>query len=122
MKTEVQDVIPVLPAGVYPAVFSKIEEAQNDQGSYWLWTFTARNGDVDVEITATTSPRVTVKTKAAKWLAGLGASIGIGDAIDFDDYLDTPCQIVVIINEAGYSRIDSVLPFPQAKPATVKAK
>ena len=122
MQTVVQDVIPVLPAGIYPAVFSKIEEASNDQGTYWLWTFTARNGDVDVEITATTSPRVTPKTKAAKWLGGLGATIGVGSAIDFDDYMDTPCQIVVIINDAGYSRIDSVLPFPTQQPKAAARK
>lgn len=122
MQTIVQDVVPVLPAGVYPAIFSKIEEASNEQGNYWLWTFTARDGDVDVEITATTSPRVTLKTKAAKWLAGLGAPIDVGGNIDFDDYIDTPCQIVVIINEAGYSRIDSVLPYPTGNKATTKAK
>jgi hypothetical protein len=110
----VQDVVPVLPAGIYPAVFSKIEEQSNDNGTYWMWTFTARNGDLDVEITATTSPRITPKTKAAKWLAGLGASVAVGQELDFEQYYDTPCQIVVIINDAGYSRIDNVIPFATA--------
>jgi hypothetical protein len=107
----VQDVVPVLPAGIYPAVFSKIEEQSNDNGTFWMWTFTARNGDLDVEITATTSPRITPKTKAAKWLAGLGGVVEVGQDIDFEAYYDTPCQIVVIINDAGYSRIDNVIPI-----------
>jgi hypothetical protein len=120
MKATVQDVVPVLPAGVYPAVFTKIDEASNDQGTYWLWTFTARDGDVDVEVTATTSPRITPKTKAAKWLAGLGCPIDVGADVDFDAYYDTPCQLVIVINEAGYSRIDSVLPFPTQKASKAK--
>ena len=65
-KATVEDVVPVLPAGVYPARFANIEEGHNDNGDFWLWTFVARNGDEDVEITATTSPRITPRTKAAK--------------------------------------------------------
>lgn len=118
MKATVQDVVPVLPAGIYPALFSKIEEQHNDTGTFWMWTFTARNGDEDVEVTATTSPRITPKTKAAKWLVGLGAAIDVGVDIDFEAYYDTPCQLVIIINEAGYSRIDNVLPYPTATVAT----
>lgn len=114
-EVEVQDVVPVLPAGIYPALFSKIEEQSNDNGTFWMWTFTARNGDEDVEITATTSPRITPKTKAAKWLTGLGATIDVGAALDIEKFYDTPCNIVVIINENGYSRIDSVLPIVASK-------
>lgn len=113
MKVEVEEVVPVLPAGIYAARFAKIEEQSNDQGKYWLWTFVAREGDNDVEVTATTSPRITPRTKAAKWLAGLGMDVTVGSQIDFDAIIDTLCQIVVVINEAGYSRIESVLPYPQ---------
>jgi len=111
----VQDIVPVLPAGIYPAYFARITAEQNDTGTYWLWTFVARNGDEDVEVTATTSPKVTPRTKAAKWLAGLGVDVSVGSNIDFNQYLDMPCQIVIIINDAGYSRIDSVLPYPTAE-------
>jgi len=115
VKVEVEEVVPVLPAGIYPARFAKIEVQSNDQGNYWLWTFVARDGDNDVEITATTSPRITPRTKAAKWLAGLGMDVTVGAQIDFDMLIDSLCQIVVQINEAGYSRIESVLPYPQGK-------
>jgi len=108
----VQDVVPVIPAGIYPATFAKISAETNDQGTYWLWTFVAHNGDNDVEVTATTSPRITPRTKAAKWLSGLGVDVSVGTEVDFGSLLDTLCQIVVIINDAGYSRIDSVLPYP----------
>lgn len=108
----VEDVVPVLPAGIYPARFAAITEGHNDNGTYWLWTFVARHGDNDVEITATTSPRITPRTKAAKWLAGLGVPVNVDDNVDFAAILDTPCQIVVIINDIGYSRIESVLPYP----------
>ena len=116
----VQDVVPVIPAGIYPATFAKITEENNDNGTYWLWTFVAHNGDSDVEVTATTSPRITPRTKAAKWLNGLGVDVSVGADVNFDTVLDTLCQIVVIINDAGYSRIESVLPYPAAKPTKAK--
>jgi hypothetical protein len=115
VKVTVQDIVPVLPAGIYPSRFAKISEESNDTGSYWLWTFVARNGDEDVEITGTTSPKVTPRTKASKWLLGLGVNVEVGSDIDFDAILDTVCTLVVVINEAGYSRIDSVLPYSEPK-------
>ena len=108
----VEDIVPVIPAGIYPAVFQSIEEASNDNGTFWLWRFLARNGDEDVEVTATTSPRITPRTKASKWLAGMGVTVTVGTDIDFDSLLGMPVQLVIIINDAGYSRIESVLPFP----------
>lgn len=108
----VEEIVPVLPAGIFPATFEGIENAHNDQGTFWLWRFKARNGDEDVEITATSSPRITARTKAAKWLAGMGAQVVVGHDVDFGSLMGMPVQLVIIINEAGYSRIDSVLPFP----------
>lgn len=107
----VEEVVPVLPAGIYQARFAAIREERNEQGTYWLWTFVARNGDEDVEITATTSPRITPRTKAAKFLAGLGQPVEVGVSVDFDSLLDLPCQIIVSINDMGYSRIETVLPM-----------
>jgi len=110
----VEEVVPVLPAGIYPARFAKIEQQHNDNGDYWLWTFVARNGDLDVEITATTSPRITPKTKSGKWLSTLmGRPMQIGEPVKFSEVIDTFCTIIIIINEAGYSRIDQVLPYQQ---------
>jgi len=43
----------------------------------------------------------------------MGRTVDVGEEVDFDPLLDTPVQIVVIIHETGYSRIESVLPFPQ---------
>lgn len=109
----VEEVVPVLPAGVYPARFAKIERQHNDQGEFWLWRFVARDSGNDVEITATTSPRITPKTKAAKFLKGMGQDTEVGAQIDFRSLYDMPVTIVVTINEAGYSRIESVLPYKE---------
>jgi hypothetical protein len=109
----VEEIVPILSAGVYPATFEGIESGHNDQGTYWLWRFKAQNADgEDKEITATSSPRITPRTKAAKWLQGMGATVEIGKDIDFGALVGMPVQIIVIINEAGYSRIDNVLPWP----------
>jgi len=109
----VEDIVPVLPAGIYPATFEGIENASNDNGTFWLWRFIARNGDEDVEMTATSSPRITPRTKASKWLAGMGVGIEVGSDIDFGALAGMPVQLVIIISDTGYSRIDSVLPFPK---------
>jgi hypothetical protein len=109
----VEDIVPVIPAGIYPATFEGIERAQNEGGAFWLWRFVASNGNETVEITATSSPRITPRTKASKWLAGMGAAIEVGKDVDFGALIGTPVQLVIIINDQGYSRIDSVLPYPQ---------
>lgn len=116
----VEEIVPVIPAGIYPATFEGIEQGHNDNGTYWLWRFKARNGNEDVEITATSSPRITPRTKAAKWLLGMGTAVEVGKDIDFGSLVGTPVQLVIIINDAGYSRIDSVLPYPQGKEAKAK--
>lgn len=109
----VEEVVPVLPAGIYPARFAKIERQHNDQGEFWLWRFVARENGNDIEITATTSPRITPKTKAAKFLKGMGQDTEVGNQIDFKALYDMPVTIVVTINEAGYSRIENVLPYKE---------
>jgi hypothetical protein len=112
----VEEVVPVLPAGMYPARFAKIEVQSNDNGEFWLWTFVARDGDNDVEITATTSPRITPKTKAGKWVSTMmGRQVQVGESVDFFDLVDWVGNILVIINETGYSRIEQVLPLPKVK-------
>lgn len=107
----VEDVVPVIPAGIYPATFAGIEVQSNDNGTFWLWRFVANDGTSNVEVTATTSPRITPRTKAAKFLLGLGVQVGVGVEVDFAELLDRPCMLLVTINETGYSRIENVLPM-----------
>lgn len=124
MKVTVTDVVPVLPAGIHDAIFKSISNESNDNGEFYLWVFSAQDKDgAFVDITGTTSPKITPRTKSAKWLAGLGVKdVKIGDDVDFDELIDMPVQLVIIINEAGYSRIDNVLPYPTAvKPVKVKS-
>jgi hypothetical protein len=116
----VEEVVPVLPAGVYLASFEGIEQQSNDNGVFWLWHFKAQHGDETVEVTATTSPRITPKTKAARFLAGLGVRVDVGDEVDFDDLVPTPCNIVIEINDNGYSRITNIVPYTE--PVKAKAK
>jgi hypothetical protein len=112
----VEEVIPVLQPGIYPAYFSGIKEQTNDTGTFWLLTFSATDGDNQVEITATTSPRITPKTKMGKWLAALiGRPLEVGEPVNFTELAGAPCQIMVVINDAGYSRIEQVLPPPRVK-------
>ena len=124
MKVAVTDVVPVLPAGIHDAIFKSITQERNDNGEFFLWVFSAQDAEGQfVDITATTSPRITPKTKSAKFLAGMGVTdIAVGKEVDFDELIDMPVQLVVTINDAGYSRIENVLPYPTAvKPVKVKS-
>jgi hypothetical protein len=124
----VTDIIPAVLPGVFGARFDAIEEKTNETGKYWLWSFTlavpeAQIGDLEqwapaedektslIPVTATTSPRITPRTKAAKWIEAIGrAKVEVGSDVDFDTLLGKPCQVVIIVVETGYSRIDAVLP------------
>ena len=128
MKAEVTDIIPAVLPGVYGARFDAIEPKTNETGTYWLWTFTLavpenKIGDPDqytvdggaeyalIPITATTSPRITPRTKAAKWIEALhGGKVEVGQEVDFDALLTSACQVVITVVDTGYSRIESVLP------------
>ena len=92
-KVTVEDVIPVLPAGIYPANFSGITVQTNDNGTFWLWKFAAFDDPEFKEVTATTSPRITPRTKAAKFLAGLGVNVGVGTEVDFESLLGSELPI-----------------------------
>jgi hypothetical protein len=127
-KAEVTDIIPAVLPGVYPARFDAIEPKTNETGTYWLWTFTLavpedHIGDMEqwapaegeatslIPVTATTSPRITPRTKAAKWIEAISrAKVEVGAEVDFDEMIGKACQVVVIVVETGYSRIDAILP------------
>jgi len=125
VKAVVKDTIPAIAPGVYQGRFDGVREETNDQGTFWLWTFslavpgsaitdTEQYGDEDavIPLTATSSPRITPRTKSARWLEGLGVRIEVDDEIDFDALKGRDCQVVVIVSEQQYSRVDAVLPAP----------
>ena len=130
----VTDVVPAVLPGIYTARFDGVEEATNDTGEYWLWKFTldvpaegvgdtAQYGEdgAMIPITATSSPRVTPRTKAAQWLGALGVTVTVGDEIDFDTLIGMYCQVIIVLSDTGYSRIDKALP-PKASPKVTKEK
>jgi hypothetical protein len=121
----VEDVIPAVKAGLYLARFDGVEQSSNDQGTFWLWTFTldvpgnmiedtAQYGDEDalIPLTSTSSPRITPRTKSAKWLEGLGVDVEVGNDVDFQSLVGRTCQVLTIVSDNGYSRIENVLPAP----------
>lgn len=123
VKAVVSDVVPSVLPGIFPARFDGVEEASNDTGDYWKWTFTLDVpqgfvGDTEqydetgalIPVTATSSPRITPRTKAAQWLAGLGVDIEVGAEVDFEALAGSVCQVIIILSDGGYSRIDKVLP------------
>ena len=126
VKATVTDVVPAVLPGVFPARFDGVEEASNDSGDFWKWTFMLEVGvdfigdpdtygtaDCLIPVTATSSPRITPRTKSAKWLEALtGKPMEVGADIDFDELVGTNCQVIIALSDTGYSRIDQVLPKP----------
>lgn len=131
----VEDVVPAVKAGLYLARFDGVELQTNDQGSFWLWSFTldvpgnmiedtAQYGDEDalIPLTSTSSPRITPRTKAAKWLEGMGQPITVGEAVNFEALVGRVCQVLTIVSDNGYSRIENVLPAPPQNTRPAKAE
>jgi hypothetical protein len=129
VKATVTDVIPAVLPGMYPARFDGVEDASNETGSYWKWTFTldvpgVSIGDVEqygdegalIPVTATSSPRITPRTKAAQYLEGLGVKVEVGTEVDFDALAGRTCQVIIALSDTGYSRIAQVLPPAPVKP------
>jgi hypothetical protein len=115
---------------MYPARFDGVEDAANETGTYWKWTFTldvpaTGVGDVAqygeeaalIPVTATSSPRITPRTKAAQYLEGLGVKVEVGTEVDFDTLIGKTCQVIIALSDTGYSRIAQVLPTPPARAA-----
>lgn len=136
VKATVTDVIPSILPGLFAARFDDIANKTNDQGTFWQWTYTVdvpkefvgdkmQFGDDDalIPITATTSPRITPRTKAAAWIESLrGAPVEIGETVDFDEYIGKTCQVIIIIADNGYSRIEKVLPSARTAPRAKSEK
>jgi len=119
MKAQVEK-YDTLPEGTYPATFAAIEPMSNESGTFWKWGFdTTYEGEAH-RITATSSPRLTRKTKAGEWVQTLiGRQLDPGEDFDFDTIVGNPCQLVLIIHDADsgeYNRVDRVL---AAKPELV---
>lgn len=129
MKATVTDITPAALPGIYPCRFDAIEEKSNEQGKYWLWTFTFQvpeaklgnpsdpdvtvneDGFALIPITSTTSPRITPRTKAAKWIETLrGSAVEVDEEIDFGTMIGLYALGVIELADTGYSRINSLLP------------
>lgn len=118
IKATVEKATPAVPEGIYPAEFVDISEEKSPNGSqfgsdsYWLWQFVVYHNGQEVPLSGTSSPKLTPKTKASKWLFGLlGRQLAVGEEVDFDLLKGKRCQILTTISEDGaYARIESILP------------
>lgn len=128
--THVTAVVPAIKPGIFPCRFDDINEQSNEQGKFWMWSFTfqvpaAKIGDTAqfpanedgfalIPITATTSPRITPKTKAAKWIQALtGHAVEVDEEVDFGTMFGLYAMGVIEIVDTGYSRISALLPADQ---------
>lgn len=132
MKATVTDITPAVLPGIMPCRFDNIEEKTNEQGKYWLWSFTFHvpkdkigtleevgtvqdDGSALIPVTATTSPRITPRTKAAKWIEALrGTPVEVDEEIDFGTMFGLHALGVIEVADTGYSRINSLLPANSA--------
>ncbi len=121
------DAPPLLPAGVYPGTLTgfnkKLAKLPNDDGSpryfiVWKFSVTHQNGLWEVE--GVTSTWVSSGSKAYPWLVALlGAEAVQGmTAIDPKKLKGKRVQVIVVHNDEGYAKVDSLAPMTEA-PAIV---
>ncbi len=109
---------PSVEPGAYEAVCTDIEVREKDGNQYRRWTFTLVDGS-GKSVTATSSMSVSPKSKGGKWIAALLRRLPImGETVDV---VGATCVIGVVLNEDGFSTIESVLPSnAKAPPSPVK--
>ncbi len=108
-----------IPAGVYTAVLTSIEEKVSTVAgeTYWRWSFEVLDGpNAGASVKANSSPKLGPKCKARGWTeAILGRKLTAGERFDTDELVNRNCQLVVKVEEkdgATFNEVDSILPAP----------
>jgi len=104
-----------LDPGVYPATLIAIETGSNDFGGFRKWKFRVQTAGGEQELSAMTSDASGPRSKAYAWATALLGHKPTGEPEELDG---KTCQLVLIVNDDGYNRIDSVLPPAKAESGT----
>jgi hypothetical protein len=108
----------IVPPRTYPARFLAVEQGYSEQrgGHFlrWKWQATTPEGEL-VTVSDLSSLKFGPKAKARAWVEGmLGRSLAIGEEIEPDDLVDTPCRLVVGVKKGddGIERnvVQAILP------------
>jgi len=119
--------VPIVPDGTYPATLIGLEDFEapdfnnpEDNKTLRRWTF-GLDGELDAdgnpaEIDGVSSTALGPRSKAYAWIeALLGRKLEKGESIARSQLLNKGCLVEVKQNEAGYSKINAVLPAPRRK-------
>lgn len=110
-----------LPAGVYPAQVSNIEDADGQYGPQLKFTFDLLGEHQGKQLTGWTSKSFNVKSKLYEWTQGMLGGIAIDPEWDFSsDAVMGKKVLLTVLKKAGdngseFNRIDNVLPAPRPK-------
>jgi len=115
---EITDYQPI-PAGVYTAIVTSIEEKVSTVAgeTYWRWAFEVLEGsNAGASVKANSSPKLGPKCKARGWTeAILGRKLTVGERFHTDELVNRTCQLVVKVEEKDggtFNEVDSILPAP----------
>lgn len=105
--------------GVYDATLIAIDEDSNEHGDYRRWTFSIElaGGAASVELRAFSTMASGPRSKAYTWASTLlGAKPTPGQPVEL---VGRRCRVVVVTNDEGFARIDSLLPPTPAGASSV---
>ena len=129
---------PDVEAGVHDAVFQGVEATTIEKSQFdpnvFEWSFGILDSDGEplyeegepVIVTGVTSRSVNVASKttprAVRWLksiltAGEFAQFSAGEGFDADALIGRRVQLVVVIKDSGWPKVDDVLPARKVKAA-----
>lgn len=99
-----------IPAGVYPATLTGIEEFVDPQwGPKFRWKFEVRGKKKTATVSQRTSQAFSPKSNARKIVEGLlGRSLAKGESINTDDLIGTECQVIVTVDEKDTGTFNNI--------------
>lgn len=109
-----------IPPATYPATLAGIVTKTSDAfGDFRSWDFTLDNGST---VSGASSMSMSPKSKGGKWcIALLGRKPETGEAVG-EAMVGRPCLVVVVVNDDGWPKVDTVLPPMGGSVATVGEK
>ncbi len=105
---------PGVPAGDYLAVFSRVENIDNQYGPAIRWVFTITSAPyISKEVSRFTPPDFTISNASGKILNGIvGRHIQADEEIEISDYFGRPYQIEIKESPKGEStRVERCYPL-----------
>lgn len=104
---------PILPAGLYRAVYAGTQKRSNEEGSYYRhkWIMLNEGKETDRFIFENSSLSLSSKSKLGEMFKACGHELKLGELLNISWLVGKVCDLYVEIDDKGYNRIKNHIPI-----------